>query len=193
MAAIDTVPVGLIWAEATDPDGRRVIGADGGLPWHVPEDLAHFKRTTSGHPVLMGRRTWDSLPLRFRPLAGRTSFVVTRDPDFEAIGEGSGEVHVSHSVDAALDEARARALADTGSGADVDEPVVWVAGGGQLYTATLGVATVASVTELALGVAGDTAAPVLGDDWRELSLTPWRESSAGIHFRIRELRRDLPG
>lgn len=168
-----------------------MIGADGGLPWHVPEDLAHFKRTTSGHPVLMGRRTWDSLPLRFRPLSGRTSIVVTRDPAFEAIGEGSGEVLVRTSVDSALATARAHALEDAATPGSAD-PIVWVAGGGQLYAATLEEATVASVTELALGVAGDTPAPVLGDEWREVSLTPWRESSAGIHFRIRELRRELP-
>jgi len=59
--------VGLIWAEARG----GVIGRDGGMPWHVPEDLAHFKQVTFGSPVIMGRKTWDSLAPRFRPLPGR--------------------------------------------------------------------------------------------------------------------------
>ncbi len=61
--------VGLIWAEAAG----GVIGAEGGMPWYVPEDLAHFKETTQGAPVVMGRKTWDSLPERFRPLPGATT------------------------------------------------------------------------------------------------------------------------
>src|SRR5699024_7697112 len=65
--------VGMIWARAND----RVIGAGGTMPWHLPEDLAHFKSVTSGHPVVMGRRTWDSLPARNRPLPGRRNIVVT--------------------------------------------------------------------------------------------------------------------
>ncbi|MFM7555501.1 MAG: dihydrofolate reductase, partial [Verrucomicrobiota bacterium] len=60
--------VKLIWAQARDAQGRPVIGLEGKMPWHLPEDLAHFKRTTLGHPVIMGRKTWDSLPPKFRPL-----------------------------------------------------------------------------------------------------------------------------
>ena len=67
--------LGLIWAQAHD----RVIGAEGTMPWHLPEDLAHFKRTTLGTPVVMGRRTWESFPARFRPLPGRPNIVITRD------------------------------------------------------------------------------------------------------------------
>ena len=65
--------LGLIWAEARG----GVIGKDGGMPWHVPEDLAHFKERTTGHPVIMGRRTWESFPERFRPLPDRRNIVVT--------------------------------------------------------------------------------------------------------------------
>jgi dihydrofolate reductase len=70
--------IGLIWAQARG----GVIGKDGTMPWHLPEDLAHFKRTTLSHPVIMGRKTWESLPPRFRPLPGRANLVVTR----QAIG-----------------------------------------------------------------------------------------------------------
>ena len=74
--------IGLIWAQARN----RVIGKNGVMPWHLPEDLAHFKRVTLNHPVVMGRKTWDSIPPRFRPLPGRTNIVVTRQADWQADG-----------------------------------------------------------------------------------------------------------
>jgi len=63
-----------------------VIGRDNRMPWHLPEDLAHFKRTTLGCPVVMGRKTWDSLPPRFRPLPGRANIVLSRDTAWQADG-----------------------------------------------------------------------------------------------------------
>ena len=66
--------IAMIWAQTPG----RVIGRDGTMPWHVPEDLAHFRAHTHGHPVIMGRRTWESFPARFRPLPGRTNIVVSR-------------------------------------------------------------------------------------------------------------------
>ncbi len=69
--------VHLIYARAAN----GVIGKDGAMPWHLPEDLAHFKRLTQGHPVIMGRKTWDSLPLK--PLPGRLNIVLSRDGTFE--------------------------------------------------------------------------------------------------------------
>jgi dihydrofolate reductase len=74
--------LGLIFARARN----GVIGKAGGLPWHLPEDMAHFKQVTMGCPVIMGRKTWDSLPERFRPLPGRTNIVVTRAPQWNAPG-----------------------------------------------------------------------------------------------------------
>ena len=82
----------LIYARAAN----GVIGRNGTLPWHLPEDLAHFKRTTLGCPVIMGRKTWDSLPPRFRPLPGRVNIVVTRDTKWTAEG-----AVVAHSLEAA--------------------------------------------------------------------------------------------
>ena len=105
--------IGLIWAQA---DGG-VIGKDGVMPWHVPEDLAHFKQVTLGAPVIMGRKTWDSLPPRFRPLPGRRNIVVTRQADWQ-----HADVDVVHSIDDAL------ALAAEGT----TDGIVWVIGGAQL-------------------------------------------------------------
>ena len=70
-----------------------MIGAGNAIPWRVPEDTAHFKAVTLGHPVVMGRKTWESLPPRFRPLAGRRNIVVTRDPQWTAEGaERAGSI-----------------------------------------------------------------------------------------------------
>jgi dihydrofolate reductase len=126
-----------------------VIGQGGSLPWHLPEDLAHFKRTTLGAPVLMGRKTWDSLPPRFRPLPGRRNIVITRDPDWQAPGaERAGT----------LDEAIALA-----AGAET----LWVTGGAEIFRLAVPRADVAVVTEIDADFEGDTHAPELGPQWRE--------------------------
>ncbi|WP_025157596.1 dihydrofolate reductase [Leifsonia aquatica] len=151
----------LIWAEAHD----RVIGADGGIPWHLPEDMRHFRELTSGSPVVMGRRTWDSLPERFRPLPGRTNIVVTRQAAWSAPG-----AEVAHDVEEAL------ALA---AGAET----VWVMGGAQLYAAALPLADRVEVTEVDLDVPGDTRAPALGEGWRT-ARGEWQESSSGLRYRF---------
>jgi dihydrofolate reductase len=159
--------IGLIWAEAHG----GVIGAAGGMPWHVPEDLAHFKRTTEGEPVVMGRRTWDSLPPRFRPLPGRANIVVTRQSDWS----GDGAVRAG-SVDEAL------ALAAS----DADE-LVWVIGGAELFARTIAAADLLVITELDLAVDGDTHAPSRTPDWRVVVADPptgWHTSSSGIRYRF---------
>ncbi|WP_036961510.1 dihydrofolate reductase [Pseudoclavibacter soli] len=99
--------VGLVWAQ----DRRGVIGAAGGMPWHVPEDLAHFKAVTMGAPVVMGRRTWDSLNPRFRPLPGRTNIVVTRQAGWPSPAPASaagGGAEPDAAMAAALAEGRLR-------------------------------------------------------------------------------------
>lgn len=156
----------LIWAEAHD----RVIGADGGIPWHLSEDMRHFRELTAGSPVVMGRRTWDSLPERFRPLPGRTNIVVTRQAGWSAPG-----AEVAHSVEDAL----ARA-----GGAET----VWVMGGAQLYAAALPHADRVEVTEVDLDVLGDTRAPELGEGWTA-EPGEWLESDSGLRYRfVRYLR-----
>jgi dihydrofolate reductase len=118
-----------------------VIGRDGAVPWHLPEDMARFRALTMGHPVVMGRRTWDSLPDRFRPLPGRRNVVVTRNPDWQAEGaERAGS----------LDDAR-RLLEGV--------PQVFVIGGASLYEDALPLADELELTEIDLDVDGDTWFP----------------------------------
>jgi dihydrofolate reductase len=118
-----------------------VIGRDNTIPWHIPEDVAHFKSLTSGHPVVMGRRTWASIPDRFRPLPNRRNVVVTRNPAWHEDGaERAG------SLDEAL------ALLD-------GEPLVYVIGGAELYSAALPVADELLLTEVEMDVQGDTFFP----------------------------------
>jgi len=157
--------VGLIWAQSLD----GVIGASGTLPWRLPEDLAHFKATTLGHPVVMGRRTWDSLPPRFRPLPGRRNIVVTRTPQWTS--EGADRA-------ASLPEALRLAGDD-----------VWVIGGGEIYQAALEYATVLSVTEIDTEVTGDTYAPKLDASWEATRDGEWLTSASGLRYRIREFSR----
>lgn len=151
--------LGLIYARAAN----GVIGRDGGLPWHLPEDLAHFKRVTLGAPVIMGRRTWDSLPPKFRPLPGRRNIVVTRQPDLPAPG---AEVAVS------LEQALAWCK-------DADR--AWVIGGAQLYALALPQADVAQVTEIEQAFDGDAFAPTLGTGWHEVARERHRNAS-GLAF-----------
>ncbi|CAN5232686.1 dihydrofolate reductase [soil metagenome] len=158
----------LIWAEARG----GVIGQGGAMPWHLPEDLAHFKELTLGSAVLMGRRTWDSLPERFRPLPGRRNFVLTRDESWTSDG-----AEVVHSVGDAV------AAAESGS-PDPADSTVWVIGGGELYRASVALASRLEVTELDLGVKGDTLAPAIDVSWIRVTESPWLESRTGIRYRF---------
>ena len=135
----------LIFARAAN----GVIGADGTLPWHLPEDLAHFKRTTLGCPVIMGRKTWDSLPAKFRPLPGRVNIVITRQPDWHQNG-----AQPFTSLDDALRFCE-----------QFEE--VWVIGGAQLFAQALPLAQRAVITEIAQDFEGDAFAPVFGPEWHE--------------------------
>jgi dihydrofolate reductase len=168
----DGTSVGLIWAQARDAQGRPVIGAAGAIPWHVPEDFAHFRRTTSGHPVVMGRLTWESLPPRFRPLPGRTNVVVSRS------GRPVDGALVASTVAEALDVAAAAPGGDE----------VWVIGGGQVYAAALALADRCVVTEVDVVVDGDAFAPVLDPDaWGPVGDVgdDWSASSGTARFRVR--------
>jgi dihydrofolate reductase len=157
--------VALVWAEARG----GVIGYDGAMPWHLPEDLAHFRELTTGDAVLMGRRTWESLPERFRPLPGRRNLVLTRDREWSA--EGAEAMHDLPSALAPFTTPDAR---------------LWVIGGGELYRATISSPAVTrlEVTELDLGVKGDTLAPRIDTSWARLTESPWLESKTGIRYRF---------
>ena len=137
----------LIYARAAN----GVIGRGGALPWHLPEDMAHFRALTHGHPVIMGRKTWDSLPPRFRPLPGRDNIVITRQGDWRA----SGALRAS-SLDEAL------ALAQRGNSAAT---TAWVIGGAQIYAQALPLAARVEITEIGRDYQGDAHAPTLGPEW----------------------------
>ena len=147
--------IGLIWAQARG----GVIGKDGVMPWHLPEDLAHFKRVTQGHPVIMGRKTWDSIPPRFRPLPGRRNIVLTRQADLNETGfEPATSLH------------EALQLCE-------NSPQVWIIGGAQIYAQALPLADELVVTEIDADIAGDAFAPAIGADWRELTREPFASST----------------
>jgi dihydrofolate reductase len=164
--------LGLVWAQARD----GVIGREGGLPWHLPEDLAHFRAVTRGGTVVMGRTTWASLPERFRPLPGRRNLVLSRRPGFEAPG-----AEVFTDLPSAL--------------AAAGEATVWVIGGAQVYAAALSVAERLVVTEIDVTVSGDAHAPVVDNAWRVGARDPeqgWHESATGLRFRFVDYVRAAP-
>lgn len=121
------------------------IGLDGGLPWHIPADLKRFKSLTMGKPMIMGRRTFESLP---GLLPGRRHIVLTRDSTYRAAGA---------EIAASLDEAFALA----------DAPEIAVIGGGQIYAAALPRANRLELTEVHAEIEGDTYFPERGNDWHE--------------------------
>lgn len=167
-----TERIGMIWAEAAD----GVIGADGAMPWSLPEDLAHFKATTAGHPVIMGRKTWESFPQRFRPLPGRTNIVITRDATRHEALRGAGAVPVA-STEEALKAARAA----------VGAQEIWIIGGGEIYTAFSPLAHLAVKTVINVSPQGDTTAPVLGASWSKMLSEPdsgWLTAANGTGYRV---------
>lgn len=164
---MDRQRVGLVWAQAR----RGVIGRDNAIPWRLPEDMAHFRQTTTGHTVVMGRRTWDSLPPRFRPLPGRRNIVVTRQHDLAPDG-----AETASSVAEAL----------TLAGPDR----CWVIGGAQIYCAAIELADTCEVTEIDLDVDGDAHAPELGTQW-SAPQTAWRTSETGLRYRFLTYTRTL--
>ncbi len=131
-----------------------VMGRDGTLPWHLPGDLRHFRQTTWGHPMLMGRRTFQSIG---RALPGRESVVLTHEKDFAVEG-----VHVAHDLDEGL--ARAATLA-----AAMGVSEIMVVGGGVLYGALIDRATRLIITEVDADVSGDVMfPPIIAAQWHLL-------------------------
>ena len=155
------MPLHLIYARARN----NVIGLQGDLPWHLPEDLAHFKRTTLGQPVVMGRVTWESIPEKFRPLPGRSNVVVSRQSNYSATG-----ATVADSLQAAL------ALF-------APDQVVWLIGGAQLYAQGLPLASQVVVTEIDADFEGDAHAPLLSSDWQEQSRSK-HTSAQGLNYSV---------
>ncbi|MCV7078840.1 dihydrofolate reductase [Mycobacterium szulgai] len=159
--------VGLIWAQSAS----GVIGRGGDIPWRVPEDLAHFQKITMGHTVVMGRRTWDSLPASVRPLPGRKNLVLSRQTGFMAQG-------------ATVVESLEQAFAET-------ESDIWVMGGAQIYPLGLPYSTRCEVTEVEIDLPRedeDALAPVLDETWVGES-GEWQVSRTGLRYRFHSYRR----
>lgn len=195
--------LGMIWAQGHD----RAIGRGGGMAWDVPEDFAFFKRMTLGRPVIMGRRTWDSLGEKYQPLPNRRNIVVTRNSRFVAPG---AEVVASLGEAIALAESPAGAgpgiLVEAGpvtpvnvepesqTSGDSADGLVWIMGGAQIYHAALPLASVLSVTDLDLEVPdADAHAPNFafppgeGDEWLLREASPdrgWHTSVSGVRYRF---------
>lgn len=175
--------IGAIWAQT--PDG--VIGRDGAMPWNLPEDLAHFKRVTAGHPVIMGRRTWQSFPERFRPLPGRTNVVVTSRPqDVLPAAETEAGPRPEATGTAVVVGSWARAVEAARAAEGSEE--IWVIGGARLYREAMADGTArirrAVVTVIELEESGDTWAPQLGFPWRLTERGPEQVSRTGAKWHV---------
>jgi dihydrofolate reductase len=169
--------IAAIWAQ----NEAGLIGAAGTVPWHVPEDLRRFARLTKGCALVMGRKTFDSLPGQGIGLPGRRNVVVTRDRGWTAPG-----AHVAASPAEGLELA---AALDRAAGADSP---IWVVGGGEIYRALIGAVELAEVTVVdAPGAVGDTFAPPL-DGFRLDTRDPasgWATSTSGTGYRYETWRR----
>jgi dihydrofolate reductase len=143
---------------------NRAIGKDNQLLWHLPEDMRHFRETTRGKTVIMGRKTWESLPEKFRPLPGRRNIVVTRDRNFVAEG-----AELAHSLD--------EAIAAAG-----DDGETFVIGGAELYRQALPMAQRLYLTEVAQAYEGDVFFPEIQTaEWQEISRMQ-QCSNSGMEF-----------
>lgn len=147
---------------------NRVIGRDNGMPWHLPADLAHFKRTTLGHPIIMGRNTWDSLG---RPLPGRRNLVVSRNTSLVAPG-----AEVWPSLEDALAQCE-------------DVEIVCIIGGAQIFVHALTLADEIIATEIHEHIEGDVFFPALDAAlWQETAREPQPEEN-GLRYDFVTYRR----
>ncbi|OGL74429.1 diacylglycerol kinase [Candidatus Uhrbacteria bacterium RIFCSPHIGHO2_12_FULL_60_25] len=136
---------------------NNVIGTEGRLPWHIPEDMKHFKTLTMGKVVLMGRKTWESIPEKFRPLPGRTNVIITRQPDYP-VPTG---VQTFQSTDDAL------------------KNDVMVIGGAEIYRQTIDRADRLEITYVDRVIEGDATFPAIDPSvWKEIA----REDRDGLSF-----------
>ncbi|RBP97392.1 diacylglycerol kinase [Bifidobacterium aemilianum] len=177
--------VNLIWAQASGKDGREgVIGFEGGMPWHLAEDMQRFKELTVSHPVIMGRKTWESLGAKFRPLPKRDNIVISRDPEYRAPG-----AVVVTDFEQALDIARQESIPDDG----MDRSEIWVIGGAQIFQMALPRANRAYVTQIDAQVDADAYGPdmeslIRVEGWEMTQQTDWRQSAKsqpqGVRYRF---------
>ncbi|SMD37799.1 dihydrofolate reductase [Reichenbachiella faecimaris] len=133
---------------------NRVIGINNGLPWHLPDDMKYFMETTRGHVVIMGRKNFDSLPPKFKPLPNRTNVILTRQKDFEAV-----DCAVFNEMDLAYSYAK-----------NQKEKELFVIGGGQIYQMAMEQADMIYLTEIDAHIDdGEVFFPEMGNEWQETS------------------------
>lgn len=145
---------------------NRVIGKDNDLVWHLPDDMKYFMKTTSGHHVIMGRKNYESIPEKFRPLPNRTNIVITRQEDYEAPG-----AIVVNDLTAALEIARQR-----------DETEAFIIGGGQIYELGLEHADTLYLTEIQASFEGDTWFPSFNrGEWDEVARVRHQKDDRHAH------------
>lgn len=153
-------------------DEQTGIGKNGKIPWRIPEDTAHFKEETTGHPVVMGRVTWDSIPPKFRPLPERANIVVTRAEDFTAPG-----VEMAHSVEEAIEMA-----------SRIDPTEIYVMGGAQIYAQTLPLANRLDLTIVQGNFDCDAFFPGYSGFGKVIKAEPgesdWFTSEKGLSYRF---------
>lgn len=150
-------------------DETRVIGSKGALPWHIPADMAHFRSLTMGHVVLMGRKTWESLPAAYRPLPGRKNVVVSRNAD--SLGLPEGVLHAASPEDAV---GVAKGLAgQLGKN-------VWVIGGAELYRALLPLCDEVHLTIVSGKHEGDASLPEFEGSFTHVS----EQQAEGCTFHV---------
>jgi len=133
---------------------NNVIGKKGQLPWHLPNDMKYFRDTTMGHCVIMGRKNFDSIPDKFRPLSGRTNIIVTRQKDFSAPG-----CIVVYSIEQALEEAKKK-----------NETEAFIIGGGEIFKQSIRIADKIYLTRIHSPFDGDVFFPSINmNEWKEES------------------------
>ena len=132
---------------------NRAIGKNNQLLWHIKEDMKHFSSMTMGHPVIMGKKTWDSIPEKFRPLPGRTNIVITRDVSFSDPG-----CLVAHSIEEAIEK-----------GKEIDQQEIFIIGGGKIYELGLPYADKLYLTMVKGGFEADTFFPEYTSFFKEIS------------------------
>jgi dihydrofolate reductase len=159
---------------------NRCIGQNNELPWHVPEDLQHFKDLTLGKPVLLGRKTYASILARLgKPLPGRTHHVLTRQEHWGPLPEHREQVRVVRSVEESL------WLTETSG-----EPELMVIGGAEVYAASLSMTDRIEITWIDLSINGDAYFPALADEeWTGRDRSDWHTSRTGLRYSFQTLER----
>lgn len=170
-----------VWAQAHDADGNPVLGKEGGMPWHVPEDLAHFARVTKPHPIIIGRTTWDSIPKKYRPFIDRFTIVLTRNTDWKPDPPSTPERPAAR----ALTPDEARNIANE----QAEHGVVIVGGGEYVFREFADDLTEYVVTELDVEVEGDRRPPEITNEWTQTSVSEWHTSKTGIRYRFSTYKR----